>query len=344
MTATVRGNGDRVWLEGVDHYRVVDPMFECVRVVLTYRGEAYSPAYVQGISGAAFRIGGICPCGPTDDCAMSTQELVRLFGYEAMHLPLYQDDGRGEGAFDMEAEADNVIARVKAEIRAGRPAIVWHAFTTAEWDVVAGFDAERGLFLGQGSYAGMDGYAEADARRLMTCVDICPAEGAILVRDRVATFDPRAAEVAALREAVRHARDTTGQDRLGGDVCVVLHGQLCYDRWIEDWRDPDKTRSMGDAYCLGVYRSRRRAAVGFAQGLAQTYPEAAEHLEASALHFTDEADALDACVPLFSWGAPEGPDPERNAKVVPLLQAARDAYARGIDEVEAAVTVIAGEV
>ena len=36
-------------LEGVDRYRVMEPMFEPVRVVLSYRGEAYSPAYVQGI-------------------------------------------------------------------------------------------------------------------------------------------------------------------------------------------------------------------------------------------------------------------------------------------------------
>ena len=48
-------------LENVDRYRVIEAMVEGVRVILNYRGEPYSPAYFQGISGAAFHIAGICP-------------------------------------------------------------------------------------------------------------------------------------------------------------------------------------------------------------------------------------------------------------------------------------------
>jgi hypothetical protein len=33
-------------LENVDRYRVVEPLFEGVRVVMSYLGEPYSPAYV----------------------------------------------------------------------------------------------------------------------------------------------------------------------------------------------------------------------------------------------------------------------------------------------------------
>ena len=65
----------RVVLDGVDRYQVMDALFEGVRVILSYRGEPYSAAYVQGISGAAFRIGGICPCAPTCTSAMETQDL-----------------------------------------------------------------------------------------------------------------------------------------------------------------------------------------------------------------------------------------------------------------------------
>lgn len=42
-------------IEGVDRYRVMDPLFECVRVAVDHRGETYSPACVQGISGSARR-------------------------------------------------------------------------------------------------------------------------------------------------------------------------------------------------------------------------------------------------------------------------------------------------
>ena len=60
-------------LQGVDRYRVTEPMFEGVRIILNYRGEQYSPEYIQGISGAAFRIAGICPCAPTD-CVSGFEE------------------------------------------------------------------------------------------------------------------------------------------------------------------------------------------------------------------------------------------------------------------------------
>jgi len=52
---------EKIILPGVDRYQVREAMFEGVRVILSYRGEPYTPAYFQGISGAAFRIVGICP-------------------------------------------------------------------------------------------------------------------------------------------------------------------------------------------------------------------------------------------------------------------------------------------
>jgi len=326
-----------VVLEGVDRYRVVDAMFESVRVVLSYRGEAYAPTYIQGISGAAFRIGGICPCAPTCDIAMEPQELIELLGYDVTYLPLYAE-GEGEvRAFDLEKAADDTIARVKEEIRAGRPALVWHAFTNAEWDVVAGFDDERHLFFGRGSYEGTDGYTEADQKRTITCLDICPALGVMLIGDKVGEFDARTAEIAALQEAVRHAHSTEGQDQLQGDEWVMLHGLLCYDRWIDDWRSPERTRTLGDSYCLGVYRSTHRAAAGFMRELAPKYPQAEAYLERAAVAFSVEADALDTVVPLLGWDAPEGPDRVRNARLVPLLRQARAGYAHGISEIESAL-------
>ena len=53
-----------------------------------------------------------------------------------------------------------------------------------------------------------------------------------------------------------------------------------------------------------------------------------------------EADALDAALPLIGWDAPEGPDPDRNARLVPLLRRARDGYACAIDEIEAALALL----
>ena len=325
-------------LGGVDRYRVMDPMFECVRIVLNYRGETYSPAYIQGISGGAFRIGGICPCAPTCACAMGTQDLIKLLGYEMTHLSLCEE------GMDAEIEVDRVVARVKDEIRAGRPAIVWHAFTTAEWDVVCGYDDEQGQFLGRGSYLGVDnGYASAEQRRTATCGAICSQLGAILVGDKTGKYDARGSEVAALREAVAHAHAITNVDRLGGEQWVMLYGLSCYDRWIRDFQsDPPRLPDMGDRYCFGVYRSTHRAASEFMLELADKYPEVKTSLRRAARHFVAEADALNGAAEMLfpGWRLPDRADAELNVLVAGHLAHARDHYAQAIGEIEAALQVI----
>ena len=326
-------NGETVILEGVDCYRVMDPLFECVRIVLSYLGETYSPAYIQGLSGAAFRIGGICPCAPTSSLAMEPRDLVALLGYEVGYLPLSEEGMDRQRVYE-------VLARVRAEIRAGRPAILWHAFTTCEWDVVCGFDDQAKLFLGRGSYVGREGYARADQLRTITCTDTCPSLGAILIGRKTGRLDARQAELGALREAVRHARSRKGQEELSGGKWVFLEGFQCYDRWVTDFTSPEKTRGPGDAYCLGVYRSTHRAASAFMLELAPRYPEATAALQCAASHFAAEADVLDQCVPLLGWESPAGPDVERNAHAVALLRQARDCYVRGIGEIEEALRVL----
>jgi len=330
------GNG-RVVLEGVDRYRVMDPLFEGVRVVLAYRGEPYSPAYMQGISGAAFRIGGICPCAPTCTAAMETQELPALFGYEVIYIPLYEE------GIDLEVEGAKVIDRIKDEIRAGRPALLWHAFTYAEWDVVAGFDKASGQLLGRGSYAGLDDYATADQMRTTTCLEICRCLGAVLIGVKTGTFNAREAELAALREAVAHAHATKDAALLEEEEWVFLEGLQCYDRWIADFRaEIPKLPDMGDRYCFGVYRSTHRAAGGFLQELATTYPAAASILQDAAGHFVVEADLLNQAAELLfpGWQLPSEADPAANAQAAGWLQEARDAYAAGIDGIEVALHAI----
>jgi hypothetical protein len=332
------GEGKMTVLGGVDRYRVIDPMFECVRIVLNYRGETYSPAYIQGISGGAFRIGGICPCAPTCACAIDTQDLVKLLGYEMTYLSLC------ENGMDAEIEVDRVIARVKDEIRAGRPAIVWHAFTTAEWDVVCGFDDEQGQFLGRGSYAGVNnGYASAEQRHTITCGAICSPLGAILVGEKTGKYDARGSEVAALREAVAHAHSTVNVEKLDGEQWAMLYGLSYYDRWIRDFRsDPPRLPTMGDRYCFGVYRSTHRVASEFMLELVAKYPGVKTNLKRAARHFVAEADALDEAAEMLFPGRslPEQADADLNARAANCLVRARDRYAQAIDEIESTLQVI----
>jgi hypothetical protein len=332
VATSLRREDGKVWIEGMDRYRVIDPVFEGIRLILAHRGESHSPEYIQGISGSAFRIGGICPCAPTCDNAMSPETLIRLLGYEAESLRL---PGKGD---ELKTQTRQVVARVKQEVDAGRAALVFHAFTNAEFDVVYGYDIEKKQFLGRGSYAGNDKpFAEADEGRMATCGGICDPLGAILIGRKTGTFDARKAELAALAEAVRHARSQKNLDKLGGEKWVMLQGLACYDRWVRDFQKPDKKREVGDAYCYGVYHSTHRAAAAFLREIAPRYPKGAEHLRRAAGHFEAEANTLDQGEKLLWWNSPEGPDPKRNAEAAEILKQARDAYAAGIAAIEQAL-------
>lgn len=360
----VRRDADRIWVDGVDRYRVVEPTFEAVRIVLAHRGERYSAAYMQGISGAAFRIAGICPCAPTCSLAMEPKALIERLGYDvtvisplqAAQLPPGDSDGafvklmQGEtlppaGALTtsesqrIAAEAVKMNEAIKSQIRAGRPVIVWHAFTNAEYDVVFGYDDATGQFLGRGSYTGNDGEsARAGQYRCMRSVEIGGWPTAILICQRVREFHAAHAEISALREAVRHARSLDNLDKADGEQWVMLQGIAAYDRWVADWSKPDKKRQIGDSYCWGIYRSTHRAAGEFLREIAPRHPAMSVRLLAAADHFEVEADALDEAHDLLGWQAPTDPDARRNARVAAILARARDAYAAGIIQLEQALT------
>ena len=99
---------------------------------------------------------------------------------------------------------------------------------------------------------------------------------------------------------------------------------------------------MGDRYCFGVNRSTHRTAAGFLREMAHKYPAAKEPFERAALHFASEADALNEVADMLfpGWELPQEPSRETNDVAAALLRAARDSYARGIDEIEKALGTI----
>jgi len=333
MVGKIRREDGKVWIEGMDRYRVTDPVFEGVRIILAARGDAYSPEYVQGISGSAFRIGGICPCAPTCANWMEPQDLIRLLGYEAEELSLAR---KGD---ELASATQEAVARVKQEIDAGRAVLVFHAFTNAEFDVVFGYDDNSNEFLGRGSYAGNDKpYAHADAKRMSTCGQICDSIGIITVGPRTGRLDRRTAEVAALKEAVRHARWQPGPDEAASEQWKMFYGIACYDRWGNDFRTNPKANSAGSKYCYDVIQSTHRAAAGFLREVAPGYDLGGEHLAQAAEHFEKEADILDTGKGVLWWDAPRELTEAHRHQAVDVLQRARDEYAAGIELIEKALT------
>lgn len=336
---TVEAEGESVILENVDCYMVWDPMFEGIRVILDYRGEEFSPEYIQGISGAAFRIAGICPCAPTCSYAMEPTDLVSLLGYEYEYIPLLEE------SLDLESEVVNVIQKVHEEIRNGRPALVWHAFTYAEWDVVCGFDKEKHIFYGRGSYMGLNGYAEEDETRTIRCVDICPALGVILIGEKTGEFKSLEAELSALREAVRHARNTDRLEEHSSEQWNMLEGLACYDRWAVDLAEGklEPLGGLGHRYCMGVYSSTHKSAAGFLREIAPGYQDEVQvHFNNAADYFERESEILSECRELLfaDYSFPVNVNEENFPEAARLVSEARDNYRLAIEEIEVSLELI----
>ncbi|MCL2741225.1 MAG: hypothetical protein FWE70_03830 [Oscillospiraceae bacterium] len=314
-------------LEGVENHEVREANFEALRLALNATGAGLSPAYLHGLAGSAFRIGGICPCAPTCTLAMSPSELLRLLGYGYTEYPY---DGS-----DKEGALAKAVAAVCASIDAGVPALVWHAFQVCEWDVVTGYDRAEEAFIGKVPWDA----ACTVKRPWKNTLDTFAAQGPMAIvigRGGRPDFDGRAAEVAALREAVRHANDPENADKAGGGEWVFLQGKAAYGRWAGDFADPARKKGHGDAYCADIYPSAHAQAGPFLRGIAPGYPKAEGALAKAASLFELEATKLAEAKPLLGWDAPEE-DAGRNAKAAAILSEAAGLYGEAMDALAAAL-------
>lgn len=318
-------------LENVDVYKVYDPVFESVRIVMNYMGESYSHQYIQGISGSAFRVATGCPSRPTCCNMMWITGLIRLLGYEYTEYPCFGPNG--------ENLMDEMIATVRAQIDAGRPALVWHALTSAEWDVVCGYDEENKLFYGRGTYRSFESNNCEPWDRAAKAAEICPAFGAITIGAKTGTFDARKAEIAALRDAVTHARTVKDKPETGG--WYSYEGIQSLRKWSEAYSNPGKERDLADGYCFLVYSSTHGAAAGFLREIAPNYTgEAGELLLEAAGIMEKEAEVFSECSPYLGMNSSWGVDEERSRIVAPLLRKTADLYEKSVESLEKALAII----
>ena len=76
--------------------------------------------------------------------------------------------------------------------------------------------------------------------------------------------------------------------------------------------------------------------------MAKKYSQAKARLERAAEHFLTEADALNEGAEMLfpGWALPKEASREMNDRAAALLRTARENYARGIDEIEAALPTL----
>lgn len=350
MNGSIKSKDGKVWIEGIDKFRVDEPLFEAVRIVMNYNGEDYSTAYIQGISGAAFRLAGPCPCAPTCSFALSTEELIELLGYEAQTLgeetppfESFQGWDDPEWISTNTKRIEHAIPLIKNQIKLGNPVIVWGAFDICEYNVVCGFEEKTEKFLGRGGSAGLDGYIIQDEKFATKSISICGYGKEYAVGEKIREFDAEKAEIAALEEAVRHAHDSQNQidDYSESTKWKMQQGSSTYDWWIHKFGLHElKVPEMGDTYCLSVYRTTHQAASTYLSEIAPKYPEAEEKLEQAANHFKNEANALNRIHTFFLPGGRriKTTSSEINTHVVELFKEAKHYYDEGIIQISRALT------
>ncbi len=314
LSATYVKGDEEMVIQNVDRYRVTEPLFEGARIILNHLGEGYTPAFIQGVSGAAFRMSGGCPSRPTCFFTRWTPDFLRYLGYEVTEVPCQSPDVNDQSAAMIDA--------VKAQIDMGRPALVWHAFTSMEWDVVCGYDEEQKQFIGRGSYKGLTDYERESWNRPATA-EI--AFGAILIGEKKFTPNLEKLEADALADAVKFGRKETDSP-----LPHEREGVQFYRWWADAYHTDTKERDAADAYCHEVYTSARTAGVQFLREIAPKHPAREAALLKAADCFAHEVEALEKLRPYLSWHSPWGVDPERNRAVAPLIQEAAKWYEAGI--------------
>jgi len=320
LTVThIKGDADMI-LVNIDKYRYYDPLFEGVRIILSYLGERYSPEYLLGISGSVFKIAGGCPSRPTCVCDFWPPDFFRYLGYEVREYPCVDEDGNDK--------TDEMIEAVKKHIDSGKPALVWHAFTPEEWDVVCGYDNEAKQFIGRGTHKGLDDYHRESWDRAKT--SNVHGFGAILVYNKITEMDEMEAELNSLKNAVAHSRKKLAE----GQQYFEAEGIEFYHQWAEGYTKEGRERGVADAYCYDTYLSVRKAAVKYLRELAVKYYSTRDNFEYAAASFQREVDELERARPYLSWDSPWGIDENRSKHLAPILKAAADYYEKAMEYLE----------
>lgn len=320
-------------LKDMERFKLAEPLFEAVRVVLTYRGEKYSPEYIQGISGAAFRIGGICPCAPTCTCAMWTSDLLQKLGYEIEKIEFLEESG-----VDMD-RWNNMVKRIKSEIDSDRPVAMWSQFAFAEWGVINGYDDEKKVFIGCDSNHENKSFSSTSYENGSKANGV-PVFGAILIGDKTSEPDLRELEMASLKEAVKHARTIT-EINPDQEKWTFLNGIQAYERWRDSFSDnPGRKKGMGDSYCYRIYYNTHLAAAGYLMEIAPKYKDAEEELIKASEMFRKEHEAYIAAWKTVGYSAPVDISEESMKNAYESLSKACAFYTEGIEWIDKALKLL----
>ncbi|MDD5706567.1 MAG: M56 family metallopeptidase [Kiritimatiellae bacterium] len=300
----VRHEGNRVWVENLQHPTGANSVLASLTVVLRALGEDVTYEDLMGLSSQAFRLQfDWCPSAPHAHIGFNTFEpALRATGYTATPhaLAVWEPETRKQ----REATKKELTAArtaVRQAIDAGAPVL----FNSEEGGVLAGYEpVDEGHPTGWLALPGPLGLVPGDAP-YVSAVKQLPWDVCIIGKAASNPPGRRESIVWSLRTAVRNAHTPSVGD------CPM--GFAAWDRWVRELDDLrpviGKTQELldkydtgenapagiqlGNAWCYESLIDARKAAARYLETVAPEFGDrAAKHLRTAATEYASLVTAL----------------------------------------------------
>jgi hypothetical protein len=296
---------------------------------LTGMGIDCDRAEVAALSGYAFILNiaeqQCCVSGPTAFNWTPLLHGLRAFGVEPIVFQPSVCQHPVKALREMEARA--LFERVKAEIDAGRPAVLWGTHCP-EFGVAVGYDGDDYLVCSFKSH---------EEPRIRYDALQTPGGFYGLFLPPGPALDRRMVELEALHHAAAWMRGSDGS--LGRTHTLGLGA---YDAWIRCIERGDADE-FGHAYNLAAWQEGRKQAAEWLARIAPKHPAATTELERAAVAYLRAADRMEqaCCITPFPGGGLA--NASNREKVAGLLRAAAEAETLGVEALESALAHLDAE-
>lgn len=245
---------------------------------------------------------------------------------------------------DLAAVKQDVRGAVLAGLQRGAPALAWSPMSREIaashhhgvcWGLIVGYDETDETYTIRHPF--VDGPYDV---RFDEIGHAEPEESIwVIVHDRPSAEDERETHLTALHNAVAYAHGTryAEGDERNANRRATPHGFAAYEVWQQAFSSADVPVN-GTHHHLEMLMYRRVAAATYLREFSSVFPEAADQLEAAAVHYDREMDSLhdvcDAACDREAWLA------EERARAGELIGDSLKAERKAISRVVAAIAIL----
>ncbi len=309
----------------------------------------WTMARLQGVMGHAFHFemveGGKGVMHDNIDWGLALDFLPNMAQFRTFQATKHDTD------IDLPALKREAREAVRASLQQGVPAMVWQPMSLEQkasdhpahhaycWGLIVGYNQAEETYTIRHPFVGDTYTVRYDA--------IGHSDGVewfnVTIYDQPSNADEKATQLTALRNAVAFANGTRYTDerfiRHNGKRSIP-YGFAAYELWREAFESEDVSPGHSHHHAE-ILRARRLTAAAYLRELVTLFPVAAEPLEAAAVHYDLELEALNPLYGLCSTAEKvNGFTLEDRAAAGKLIGDALKADREAIASIEAALALV----